>query len=325
MATYTKRSGNWRAAITKLGVRQSATFPTKAEAIAWATQIESEIHAGKRGVIKPVTFGKLLEEYADKVSPNKRGQRWEIMRIKLLCKDEVAKIKLADLTPADFAKWRDNRLKEVSPASVRREWNLLSSAINTAIKEWGWLQVNPLANLKRPVSPPARDRLITQDEIDKICHALGYTATGKLGTTSARVGCAMLFAIETGMRAGEIESLKWADVDGNVATIHKGKTLASARKVPLSKEAVRLLKRLPKDVETCFGISAQQIDALFRKAKEKALVTGLHFHDTRHTAVTNLAKKLSILDLARMIGHRDLRMLQIYYNESAAEIAKKLG
>lgn len=330
MASINKHGNIWRAEVCKTvhGVlhRPTATFPTKAEAIAWATQIESEIIAGKRGNVRPVTFGKLLKEYGNKVSPTKKGEKWEIIKINMFCNDEIANIKLADLTPGDFARWRDRRLKQVTPATVRREWNILSSAINIAIKEWGWLKENPLTNLKRPASSPPRDRVISDKEVQAICHCLGYKQAGTLKTISSMVGCSMLFAIETGMRAGEIVGLKWADIDGNVATIHEGKTLASTRKVPLSKEAIRLLEQLPKGKksEPCFGITTKQIDALFRKARDKALLPDIHYHDTRHTAVTRLAKKLSVLDLARMIGHRDLRMLQIYYNESAKDIAKKL-
>ncbi len=54
------------------------------------------------------------------------------------------------------------------------------------------------------------------------------------------------------------------------------------------------------------------------------LIEDLTFHDTRHEAITRLARKLNVLELARMVGHRDLKMLQIYYNESAASIAKRL-
>ena len=50
----------------------------------------------------------------------------------------------------------------------------------------------------------------------------------------------------------------------------------------------------------------------------------LHFHDARHEGITRLAAVLSVLELARAVGHRDLRMLQTYYNESAEDIAKKL-
>ncbi|WP_058048192.1 tyrosine-type recombinase/integrase [Janthinobacterium sp. Ant5-2-1] len=65
-------------------------------------------------------------------------------------------------------------------------------------------------------------------------------------------------------------------------------------------------------------------DSLFRKAVTRAGIEGLIFHDARHEAITRLAKKLNILELARMVGHKDIRQLQVYYNETAAEIAKKL-
>jgi integrase len=139
------------------------------------------------------------------------------------------------------------------------------------------------------------------------------------------VGAALLFAIETGMRMGEIAALKWSDIDKTVANVRRGKTAAAARRVPLSPEALRLLKQLPKDNETCFGLLPKQIDALFRKARDKALINDLHFHDSRATAVGRLAKKLDILDLAKMIGHKDLRMLQVYYRDSAEDIAKRLA
>lgn len=50
----------------------------------------------------------------------------------------------------------------------------------------------------------------------------------------------------------------------------------------------------------------------------------LTFHDARHEACTRLARKLEVLDLARMIGHRDPRSLMIYYNPTASEIAERL-
>jgi len=64
---------------------------------------------------------------------------------------------------------------------------------------------------------------------------------------------------------------------------------------------------------------------LFRRACQLAGVTGLTFHDTRHEALTRLARKLEVLDLAQMVGHRDPRSLMIYYNATASEIAGRLG
>ena len=59
--------------------------------------------------------------------------------------------------------------------------------------------------------------------------------------------------------------------------------------------------------------------------KNGEIIKDLHFHDTRHEAVTRLAKKLDVLELARQVGHRDINMLRIYYNQPASERAKKLG
>ena len=53
-------------------------------------------------------------------------------------------------------------------------------------------------------------------------------------------------------------------------------------------------------------------------------MAGLTFHDTRHEAITRLAKKLHPLDLARMTGHTNLQELMTYYNESAADVAAML-
>jgi integrase len=73
-----------------------------------------------------------------------------------------------------------------------------------------------------------------------------------------------------------------------------------------------------------FTLTGALRDVYFRQAKVLAEVESATFHDARATALTRLAKKLSILELARMVGHRDPRSLMIYYRETAADIAKKL-
>lgn len=73
-----------------------------------------------------------------------------------------------------------------------------------------------------------------------------------------------------------------------------------------------------------FGISSASLDSLFRKYRNKTTIENMTFHDTRHEAITRLAKKLHVLDLARMTGHRDIKKLMLYYNISAEDIAGKL-
>lgn len=327
MASIKKHGNSWRAEVYKAlhGVihRPTATFPTKAEAVAWAAQVEAEIYSGKRGQIKAVTLGKLLERYLEEESPKHKGEQWEKNLIIRMREMPIYSIKLPDLQADDFAKWRNSRLKKVAESTVRREWILLSSAINVAIKEWKWMTVSPLIGVKRPKDAPPRHRLFTEDEIALLSHTLGVDGVPK--TATARVGYAMLFALETGMRSGEIVNLEWKDVKGRVANVQGGKTASARRQVPLTTEAKRILDLLPKEAQTCFNITNDQRDALFGKAKRKAGITGLHFHDTRANACTKLAKQIDILSLAKMIGHKDINQLQVYYRASAEEIAQKLG
>lgn len=325
MASVQKKIKGWFAQVRRAGVSKSASFSTKAEAVAWATAIEAEILAGQRGEVPNKTFGDLLERYRDEVSPTKRGERWERLRIGLTLRDEITSVHLRDFDARAVAGWRDRRLAQVSAASVQREWNLLSNACTVAVREWKWLRDNPMREVRRPPPTESRNRLATDDEIERLLFALGYDHDTTPETVMARVGAAMLFAIETAMRAGEIAGLTWANV--RLEQRHcktSGKTAAAKRDVPLSAEAIRLIEQIPKGAATVFNVTTAQIDALFRKAKARAMIDDLHFHDMRHLAITRLAKKLDVLPLARMVGHKDLRMLMIYYNESAENMSAKL-
>lgn len=347
MASFRKRGRTWRVEVCRNGGRRSATFNTKAEAAAWAAKIEAELVAGRNGRIPAdKTFGDLLERYRDEVSSTKRGRRREFVLIERMLRgrlnddppkppDPIVQVRLVDLDASHFAAWRDRRLKEVSPATVLREWNLLSAATYRAVREWKWLPDNPMKEVKRPAAPPPRERRISDEEIGRLLTALGYDRDSAPVTQSARIGAAFLFAIETAMRMGEIAHLEWRDVhlDQRYLVVRgdrpgAGKTRAAHRQVPLSSEAIRILRQMQSvraGGESVFRLTTQSFDALFRKARARAMIENLHFHDTRHEAITRLAKKIDVLDLARMVGHKDLRQLMVYYNASASEIADRIG
>jgi integrase len=97
-----------------------------------------------------------------------------------------------------------------------------------------------------------------------------------------------------------------------------------SREVPLSLRAREILALLPR-TDPVFGLESAQRDALFRKARDRAKIPNLHFHDSRSEAIWRLSKKLDVMELARVIGHRDLRSLLIYFNASADSLADKLG
>lgn len=319
MASITRYRDGWRAQVYRRGVRESKTFPTKRQAQDWASRREYEL-ANWQAVAGAMPFSDLLDRYAREVSPAKRGHRWEVIRLEMLSRDPIARVKVRDLSAQDFAAWRDRRLRAVSAGTVRREWALLSGVPGVARREWGALSHNPLEGVRKPPEPPARDRLVTPGEMDLLRQAAG----DDLSNATARAFHAFRFACETGMRAGEIVGLerRHLDLSARVAHVARSKN-GTSRDVPLTGEAVRLLEALP-EADPVFGLTSPQLDVLWRKVRTRSGVEGLTFHDSRHTAITRLARVLNVLELARAVGHRDIRMLQTYYNESAADIAKRL-
>lgn len=330
MATIQKRSGSFRATVRLRGVYESDTFSTKREANEWATQLEGDILAGKRGKIPNKTFGDLLTRYMKDVTPSKRSKVWETNKIKFLLKDPIADVALKDLSEVDASAWRDRRLRNVSSGTVLRDWNVLSNACEVAILEWKWIRINPFSNIKRPARPQPRDLIYSQEEIDALIKVMGYKADEPPKTKVARIGAMFLFAIETAMRLKEMTRLDWArtfEDERFVRVNDDSKTLR--REVPLSNKALAILAQMKelKDDEDprVFHLTESQVDSLFRKYKYKLdPPVEKTFHDCKHTACTRLAKKVTVFDLARIVGTKDLKTLMIYYNESASNIAQLL-
>jgi len=327
MATFRKRNGGWRAEVCIKGARTSATFTTKREAQEWASREETKLREESSGKVPNKPFRDLLERYSREVSSKKRGAAREQKMINVFLRDPVAEVSLRMLAPTDIAVWRDRRLNQVSGSTVAREMTILRHACSVARREWGWVRVNPVSDVRRPVTAAARTRRPTVEEIEKLLHTLGYSRDTPPKTISARIGATYLFAIETAMRAGEICSLEWQHV--NEQHVHLPLTKNGyPRDVPLSAEARRIigqLRSLNGEGDTVFDVSTASLDALFRKARARAHIEDLHFHDTRREALTRLSKVFDVMELARISGHRDLRVLQnVYYAPSVSDLAAKL-
>jgi integrase len=339
MASFRKTASGHQAQIAITGApREAKSFSTKAEAKAWAAERETEIRRGiKTGVQHHRTVDETFRRYEKEVSVHKPGRKWEVNRLAFYGRLEVGGVKLRDMmlaavTSDVLGQLRNYRLTvdKVKGGTVVRDFNLLSAVFWTAVDEWKWIAKSPTTDVRRPKEDEPRDRLATDDEIERICFALGFDLGGEevaTQTKSQLVAATFLFAIETGMRAGEICQLMPEYIRGAVAHL-PAKIVKTRRKrdVPLSKRALEILTRLPAPAagETLFRVSSDTRDALFRKATTRAAVNDLTFHDSRHLAITRLSKKLEILPLARMVGHTDIRQLQVYYNESAADTAPRL-
>lgn len=327
MATIIKTKSGYRAQVCINKIRDSGSFRTKREAEAWASSRETELRSQENALPgERHTVAQTFEKYVAEVSSKKRGERWERIRIAALLRDPLlcAELPVAKLTTNHLSDWRDTRLKQVSAGTVIREIGLLSDALEVARREWKWITVNPIKDMRKPSSPDSRRIIITRAQIRLMLATMGRSPRQPVRSVSQSVAVCFLLALRTGMRAGELTGLTWDRVHDGYCRLLVTKTVP--RNVPLTMKAMRLIESMRGfDNELVFGLQAQTLDALFRKYRKRAGLEGFTFHDSRHTAATWIAQKISVLDLCKAFGWSDPKMAMVYYNPSAADIAKRMN
>lgn len=269
--------------------------------------------------------------YAAEVSPKKSKPEWEVKRLAAFSRDfpHLTGLRLADFDTPHLAEWRDARLKVVQAATVHRDFSLLRNVLTVARDEWKWMTHNPVKGLSLPEYGIPRDRRVDPwKEVRPLVRVLGYV-TGKAPQTKQQeTALAFLVGLRSAMRAGEILQLGKASLDltKRLATVkHKTQHLTGRpRVVPLTRQACRLLRPVA-HLEHCFTVKPPSLDALFRKHRDRLLLNDLHFHDSRGEALTRLSKRVDVMTLAKISGHRDLGvLLNTYYRETAEQIAARL-
>ena len=324
MASFRFRSNRWQARVQRKGQKDLAkSFINKPDAEKWARSIEIEIDRGtyiNTNYAQKTLFKEILQKYLDDVAPNMRSADNQIIRVRKLMKHPIAEVNMAHLSPKHIADYRDERLKVIKPNTVIRELAVLSSIINHARREWGLNIINPVTMIKKPSSSQGRDRILNDEELDRLFI--------QLEKVSPWYKPLVEFALETAMRRGELMSLIWLNInfEKSVAFLPLTKN-GDSRYIPLSLKAIRILKLLPRDIEgRVFPLNKQTVSILFLRAARRAKVLDIHFHDLRHMAITRLASKFSNpIEIAAISGHKSLSMLKRYTHIKAEDLVKKLG
>lgn len=324
MATIKKTKTGYRAQIYFRGNRDSKVLRTKREAEAWAAGRIAEL-SDQKTVAAKHTLEYAINRYVDEVVPNKRGNQKESIRFKAMKQDIPINLPIAGITPEVIGEYRDKLLKRgLSAGTVLRYLGQLSSMFETARREWRWIPSNPVRDVRKPRAPDHRDVTISRHHTKLMLKAFGYSPRKPVRTISQSCAVAFLFALRSGMRAGEICNLTWDNVYPDYCRLPVTKT--KPRDVPLMDKAVMLLERMRGfDDVLVFGIKSQTLDALFRKAKGRAGLSGFTFHDARHTAATDLAQKVDVLTLCKIFGWSNTSQALTYFNPKASDIAKRLS
>ena len=328
MASIRKRGNRWHVQVRRAGQpAQTRSFLHKADAERWARQMETEADRTDlppdRKQLKSITVADLLQRYVDEVLPKKRHstQRVEAEMLHRLKRADFARYSLAYATPAIFAAYRDQRLKEVKPASLHRELGLVQHAFETARREWDVpLQSNPVQGLKLPPLNNRRERRISDEELRRLFDACK-------ACRNKRIEPLLRLALETGMRRSELVNVRQEHIDLQQRTLHIPKTKnGHARTVPLSGEAIRVFCDLtPAEDGRLFPMTTNAVRLAWEDLRRRAGVEGVRLHDLRHEAVSRFFERgLSVPEVALISGHLDYRMLQRYTHLQPDAVAAKL-
>ncbi len=326
MASIRKRQGRYQAQVRRRGYPPvSKTFTSITAAKKWvkATEVDMERRVFTSRVT--MTVGELLTRYdVEEVPKLKGGAAATTYRVKAL-KKNFGEIPLVDLTPKMLTKYRDQRLKTVKAITVKGDLSVLSSAINTAMIEWGLgLPDNPVSRVRfKKIDVPRDKRLRPGEEELLLNHA------------SELMRRIIIVAIETAMRRSEILRIKKSHIDFQTKTLLIPETKTDKpRTIPLSTRAVNALREQSGPSGSVvfllepelFQITKGTLYNQFQKVLSAAGIVDFRFHDLRHEATSRLFEKgLNMMEVASITGHEDLKMLKRYTHIRPESLVERLG
>ncbi len=340
MATIEKRTTNsatsYRAKVRLKGYpTQSATFARLTDAKKWVQDTESAIREGrhfKTSESKKHTIKELVERYIKEILPQKPKSTIDQKTQLGWWKNSIGSFSLADVTPALIIEYRSKLALEKSErkgakrsnATVNRYCSVLSHAFTIAVKEWNWMQENPMMKIKKLKELRGRVRFLNDEESERLLEACQESSSPFLYIL-------VVLGISTGARKMEIRSLEWKDVDLNrgMIILHDTKN-GERRSLPLVGIAKDLMKahykNRNKNTELVFPAKNLQtpidIRTPFETALQKAEIEDFKWHDLRHSCASYLAMNgATLAEIAGVLGHKTLSMVKRYSHISDAHTA----
>ncbi len=325
MASITKRNGKFFVQVRRQGHSQSKTFQQRKDAEMWAKQVELDLERrdlpqDPRKQLKGMKLGQLVERYRDEVSPKKKAGNREQIFLNAFLRHGICRKDVADLKVSDFAKYRDERLETVTASSLKRGLVTLQNVFEKAKSEWGLpLKSNPVTDLKFSAQVVKRDRTLEAGELEAILD----------DARQRRNPCIVsiiLFAVETGMRQGEIINMQWdhLDLKNRMLLIPETKN-GTPRRIPLTRKAQEVLEGIDPVSDYVFPVTADCLQQAWRRILQRVGIEDLHFHDLRHHCITGLFDKgLHIGEVSAISGHKTWSQLKTYTNPRPEQILKKL-
>lgn len=325
------KSGKVQVVIRKKNYPQiTRAFITKTLAKKWARMIETQMEkrvfedlSGAEGT----TLKQLLIKYRDEIVPTLKSETTLTYKINYTLKFKVCYYNLLELNSSHINTFKREISEGRAPKTINAYINLLKHVWNLARSQWGITlpPQSPFALVSMEKVNNLRDVTLTDEkfktlvaEADKIVIKDGKNKiVGKANWLPDMI----VFASATACRYSEIVNLQRRDVDFNrrLATLRMTKN-GEDRTIPLSDEAIRILKKQPFG-DKFFNIKSRDIfKNYFHKARRNAGLNDLRFHDLRSHAIRKmLLSGMQVIEVAKVSGHKTLAVLHRRYSRLQPE------
>jgi integrase len=236
-------------------------------------------------------------------------------------------MELNEITPLFIEKYRAKRLKTgVSKSTVNRDLAIMKKMFNLSI-DWKLATENPVKKVKFfSEKDNLKERILTKEEEDRL-----------LVASAEHLKPILIAALNTGMRLGEILSLKWGQIDFEKELVRVEKTKSGKiRYVNINSVLSKTLENLKaQDGEFLFtnpetGQPLKDVKTAFKSACRRANIKNLRFHDLRHTFATRLVESgVDIITVKELLGHSTVKITERYTHpnqklkEKAVELLAK--
>jgi integrase len=216
----------------------------------------------------------------------------------------------------DFFDWRDKFAK--TPRTADYAWSILRRVLSWAYDR-GKVSVNHAIKPGRLYDSDRSDLIWLPEHVEAFC-----------SVAPSELQVALILAIYTGQRQGDLLSLTWGQYDGDWIKLRQSKG-GRLVEVPVHRDLRAVLDKLPRKATIVLTAKkglpwkSDHFRHQWRKATRKAKIKDLHFHDLRGTAVTMLAESgCSNAEIAAITGHsqRNVEMILEKYTARTRDLAR---
>jgi len=239
---------------------------------------------------------------------------------------------ISTLTWEEIETFRNFRLTQVKPSTVKKELDMLHAVLNRQVKK-GRLNSNPADHVEKPKYNDVREEIISHADFIKLLSTHWVISNrGKPVSINVEphVKLALIICDFTGMRIGEVLAMKWEHIRGDCDAIFIPESKNQmTRTVPVHPELRKILLSQEQKSDSVVNFRGKRVRCIktcFNSIRSYAGLPNIRIHDFRHRATTRWVQEgHSMSVIMRATGHRTVSAFMRYANLKTGDVQTLVG